>query len=450
MTRSSTPFWYPRALLELRPQQLLPDITIGLMTGLLGVLFDLSFAALIFSNALADHLAAGAGFVLFSAAVTRVIIALLSSSPIMVADLGTVPTAILAWSAGMVANQLPNTATSAELLVTVIATIALTSLLTGLALYGLGILRLGSLVGLLPRSVVGGFVASTGWLLVNGAFKIMVGSPLSVQSLAVLGQPHSFIQWVPGLLLAVYLLAIARRQAHPLVMSGSLIAAVGLFYLVLPLAGPTGDVTLGIPGFATPWQTLRWGDLLHINWNAIVSQWMCSGTVIVTAAITLMMNIKGVALVAEREIDTNYELKVAGLTNILIGLAGGILSYHSMNKSVLAYKMGSRRRLVTLISAAVFFVLPTVGAPLLSQFPKPILGGLLLYLGLSLLVKWVYSAWKTSTKLDYCVVQLIWLVSATVGFLQGLTVGWGLALLLVVGQQLQSNYRRFSHVWWRD
>lgn len=50
--------------------------------------------------------------------------------------------------------------------------------------------------------------------------------------------------------------------------------------------------------------------------NAIGSQWMCSGTVMVTTAITLMMHVRSMELVAERAIDTNHELKVAGLTKL--------------------------------------------------------------------------------------------------------------------------------------
>lgn len=181
----------------------LPALTVGLTTGILGVLFDLSFAALIFSNSLSDYMAAGVGFVLLSAALTRVMIALMSSFSGTVADLGTVPTAILAWSVGMVVRQLPTSATSTELLVTVVVTISLTSLLTGLFLYGLGALRWGNLVRSLPYPVVGGFVASTGWLLVKGAFKIMIDQPFSFDALATLGQSETLIQWVPGLLLAL-------------------------------------------------------------------------------------------------------------------------------------------------------------------------------------------------------------------------------------------------------
>jgi SulP family sulfate permease len=421
---------------EFSPNYLLPSLTVGLTTGILGVLFDISFAALIFSGSLSGYLSAGVGLVLISAAVTRVMVALLSSFGVMVADLSTVPTAILAWSAGMVVKQMPGTATETEILITVIATIALTSLLTGVFLFGLGALRLGNLVRLLPEAVVGGFIASTGWLLIKGAFKVMTGQAFGLGSFALLSQPNTFVQWLPGLLLATYLLITGRRRVHPLVTSSSLFVAIALFYLCLPLMGSSANqaisqgLTLGVPEFQTTWQLLSWQDLSQVHWNALLSQWMCSATVIITTAIALMMNVRGMAMVAERDINTNHELKVAGLVNMLVGCSGGILSFHSLNKSVLAYKMGGRSRLSTLIGAAMFVLLPILGTPLLNYFPKPILGGLLLYLGLSLMVEWVYKAWNKLPKLHYSMVQVIWIVSGIFGFLQGLALGWGLAVVL--------------------
>lgn len=427
---------------ELSSSELFSALAIGLTTGTLGVLFDLSFAALIFSSSLSNFLSAGVGLVLLSVAVTRVTIALTSSYPGSVADLGTVPTVILAWSAGMVVREMPAAATSSEVLITVIVTLSLTSLLTGLFLYGIGVLGLGNAVRSLPYPVVGGFVASTGWLLVKGSFKVMTDHSFSMANMSLLVQSE-LIQWVPGLVLAVYLLAISRRHTHSLVMSSSIVAAIGLFYLLLLLIGSSAEqasvqgLTLGIPTFQTTWQLLHWTDFLHIHWHAILSQWMCSGTVVTITAITLLLNVRGMELVVTKKIDTNHELKVAGLANILIGLSGGILSFQSMNKSVLAYKMGGRTRLVTLVGAAVFVLLPVFGSPLLSYFPKSVLGGLLLYLGVSILSEWVYGAWTKLSRIDYGIVQIIWLVSGTVGFLQSLALGWTIALILL-------TWKRFS------
>ena len=427
-------------------------IATGVTTGTLGILFDLSFAVLIFSNNLSDYLSAGIGFILLSAAITRIFVGLMSSFPGMVSDLAGIPTAILSWSTGMVIRQMPTTASSSELLVTVIMTISITSLLTGILLWFIGALKLGNVIKLLPDAVIGGFIASSGWLLVKGAFEVLTGQTLaiaSVLSLFQLSNPATHpMQWVPGLLLALYLLIVTRRYKHSLVMAGSLAIATGLFYAVLLLmgistaqAGAQG-LTLGIPSFQTTWQLLSWSDLTQINWQAIGAQWMCSGTVSVLTAILLLMNVKCMEVVMSKEIDVNHELKVAGGANILMGLGGGILSFQSFGRSIMAHNMGGRTRLVTLVSAATFIVLPLLCSPLLTYFPTTILGGLLLYLGLSALVEWIYRARRKLSAVDYGMVQLVWLVSAIVGFLQGLALGWAIAAVLVIVQTIKNRGTR--------
>jgi hypothetical protein len=51
----------PQLCHELHPTRLLPNLTVGLTTGAIGVLFDLSYAVLIFSGSLSSHLSPGIG-----------------------------------------------------------------------------------------------------------------------------------------------------------------------------------------------------------------------------------------------------------------------------------------------------------------------------------------------------------------------------------------------------
>ena len=408
-------------------------LSVGITTGTLGVLFDLSFAALIFSNSLSDYLSAGIGFVLFSAAAARIMVALMSSFPGTVSDLAAIPTAILSWSTGMVVRELPPTASPEELLVTVIVSIALTSLLTGLFLWTLGELKLGNIVRLLPNSVIGGFVASSGLLLVKGATEILIKQPLNTESFHNIGQSATHMLWLPGLLLELYLLVDTRRNRQSWVIASSLVGAIALFYgslslfSISPAQANTQGLTLGIPSLQTTWQLLSWSDLLQINWQAIGSQWMCAGTVSVLTAVLLLMNVKGLEMVMAHDIDFNYELKVAGSANVLLGMGGGILSFHSMGSSMLMHRLGGSSRWVTITGAATFILLPVLFSSWLTYFPTSILGGLLLYLGLSCLYEWVCRARKKMAPMDYCIVQLIWVVSGIVGFLQALALGWAIA-----------------------
>jgi SulP family sulfate permease len=421
---------------ELHPPHLFPNSMVGLTTGTVGVLFDLSFAALIFSGSLSEHLSVGVGLVLFSVAATRLLTALLSPLGV-VTDLGTVPTAILAWSAGAIAKDLSPTANSTEILITVLVAIALTSLITGMCLFLLGMLKVGAWVRSIPHAVVGGFVASTGWLLVKGGFKVMTEKPLGIPQLGFLLQPEVVIQWLPGLVLALYLLAIAQRRSHPAILSVSLMGAVAVFYIGLLCTGTSiaqasqQGWTMSAIASSDFWQPLSPAAITQVHWSVLPKQLTCMVTVVTVTAISLLLNLTGLELVTKQELNVNRELMIAGALNIFLGLGGGILSYHSLSKSVLAHKMGAKSRITTLVEASIFIAFPIMAISLVAYVPKAVLGGLLLFLGLSLLIEWLYTAWFTLKKTDYLVVQSIVLVSATIGFLQGLITGWLLAAALL-------------------
>jgi len=305
----------------------------------------------------------------------------------------------------------------------------------------LGVFKVGQFVQRVPQAVVGGFVAGTGWLLVKGAYKGMTDRPLELAQLPTLMHPNTLILWLPGLLLALHLLVVSRRQTHPFALPLSLMAAVGLFYAILSLTGTSPaqasaqDWTLQISATSQFWQPLSQLSFSQIHWSAIASQSTCIATIMLITALSLLLNVSGLELVTGQNIDSDRELKVAGIANLAIGLGGGILSYHSLSKSVLAQKLGSQTRLATLVGAAVFIAAAALGSSFLACFPKAVLGGLLLFLGLSLLGEWVYSAWSRLSTTDYLIVQVVWVVSGTAGFLQGLSLGWLIAAVLLLMRQ---------------
>ncbi|MCA9969423.1 MAG: hypothetical protein KC425_04360, partial [Anaerolineales bacterium] len=196
-----SPSWRSRIAAELQPARLLPALTMGTITGLMEIVLSVSFAALIFSGSLAPFVADGIGLALLGAAVSGTLVALLSSQPGILGGNQDTPAAILVVMATAMAHTLPPEST----LVTVLATIALTTLLTGLFQVALGYFKLGSLVRFLPYPVVGGFLAGTGWLLATGAINLMVDFDPLAQP-AALFQADVLLRWVPGLLFAGLLL----------------------------------------------------------------------------------------------------------------------------------------------------------------------------------------------------------------------------------------------------
>ena len=130
---------------------------------------------------------------------------------------------------------------------------------------------------------------------------------------------------------------------------------------------------------------------------------------------------RGIAV--QRDIDLDQELQANGTANLLAGLCGGIVGYTSVNRTLLNYKAGATYPLSAFVIAGTCGAVLLFGSTFLSYFPKSIFGGLLLYLGLSLLVEWIYSAWFKLSRLDYGLVIGILIIIAGWNFLAGVGAG---------------------------
>lgn len=414
--------------------------------GVTEVIFALSVGSLIFSGDLAPYLRYGIGLALVTSTIMLVGISLGSSVPGVTGILQDSPSVILAVIAAALVAALP-AARVEDKLATVLVAIAATALLTGLFFLLLGYFRLGGLVRFLPYPVVGGFLAGTGWLLVQGAFGVMAGAPLTLFNLPALLRTEALVLWLPGVLFALVLFLALRRIHHFLTMPLVLVATFVLFYLALWLTGTSipgaidQGLLLGEVSGQASWRPLLSAGLLDVDWAAIVGQGGNIAVVLILSVVGLLLNASALELAARQDMDLNRELRVAGLANLLSGLGGGAVGYHVVDLSTLSFRTGARGRLTGLVAGALCAGVLLAGAPLLAFFPRPILGGLLFFLGLGFLVEWLVEGWSKLPRADYAVVLLILAVIGAAGFLVGVAVGLGAAIVLFV-----LNYSRISVV----
>src|SRR5215213_6798932 len=170
-------------------RQIALSLTAGAVAGLLNVAVLVSLAALIFSGRLAGFVANGIGLLLVGTCLMNIVLALLSSRPAMVGTVQDAPAVVVALIAANIAANLPTGSAGATTYATVVAAIALTTLICGATFLLLGQFRLGSLVRYLPYPVVGGFLAGTGWLLLLGGLSIMTDVASELGELQRMFQP---------------------------------------------------------------------------------------------------------------------------------------------------------------------------------------------------------------------------------------------------------------------
>lgn len=431
-----------RALKNINPSQLLAVLIAGLVIGLITASAQISFAVLIFSGDMARFVPRGIGLFLVGSLIATVITGLTSSYSGTISPNEDVPGAIVAVMSAGIVSALSLTATPDETYLTVVAAIAVTSLLTGLGFILQGYFKLGALFRFLPYPVVGGFLAGLGWVLTAGGLTAMANVPLRLDALF---ETAVFLQWLPGSIFAIALLLILNRYSHFLIMPGMIFLTALLFYLVIFILGVPIEVVseqgwlLGPFAEGGLWQPLSPGALADVHWSAILEQSGNMVALLIVSTIALLLSASGMELTVEQDIHLDRELWASGLGTLGSGLAGGMVSYPALGLSTLGYRIGGSSRLLGLVVAAVLGVVLFLGPDVLSWTPKMIFGGLLMFLGLSLLDEWVYRAWFKFSRVEYFIIIAILIVIATLGFLQGVALGVGLAMVLFVVNYSQVN-----------
>jgi SulP family sulfate permease len=422
---------------EFKPDFLLPSITAGLVAAIITISLEISLAALIFSGELSQFLAGGIGLMLFGAFAMGIAVALTTSLPGMVGLPQDTPAAIMGLVAAAIGVSMRGEDPRA-IYSTIVAAISLTSILTAVFFLLLGWFKASGFVRYIPYPVVGGFLAGTGYLLSMGAFGVMVDIPLSFSNLPQWFSPVNMIIWVPGVLFGITLVILLRRWSHFLITPGALLLATALFYGYLLLAGiPVSEASsrgwlLGPFPSGGLYQPLTPSTLSLIDWGSILQNFDKIATILVLSIISLLLNASALEVTVKQDIDLNRELQSAGWGNLFGGLGGSSVGYQALGMSALAHRLGAKSRLVNLISAFLCCAALFFGASLISYFPKPVLGGMLLYLGLAFLVEWLIDARKALPFLDYLLVWVILGIIATVGFLEGVAAGIFIAAILFV------------------
>lgn len=419
-------------------RQLITSITAGLVAGLIVIVFCISLATLIFSGEMSQYISRGIGLFLFGGLAMSVLISFFGSLPGTAIGPQDGPAALLAVAASGMVATLIGTVDSDSIFATIVAAMMLCSFATGLIFFLIGTFKLGSLVRYIPYPVVGGFLAGTGWLLTRGAIEVMTGQTLSMNILSGLFESQMLIRWLPGTVFAVIVLFVLRKVNHYLVWPAIVFTAIILFYITLFATNTSieqaRDLGLLLQAFPTDglWKPFFVTEFNQVQWDVLLNNIPKLIPVPLVSLIAFLLNATGLELVAKRDINLNQELRMTGVANVISGLGGGPVGYHMLGATSLGQRMGAKTRIVTITTAIVCALILLAGGSFISFVPVALLSSLLLVLGLSFLVDWVYDAWFKLPRSEYFIVLISLVVIATIGFLEGVGVGIIAATVLFV------------------
>lgn len=421
------------------PARLIPALSSGLVLGLLLIVIELSLASLIFAGPLGRFAPSAAGLTLFGAAVMCLFVALFSGFPASICVPQDAPAAVMASVATGVAVSLAPGGQLEYAPVTVVAAMTLATLATGLMFLAMGRFGLGNLMRYVPYPVVGGFMAGIGWLLVQGGVSIVTGASLSLHDLPMLLTEDRLLRLLPAVLLTLGLLFALARWSSVFILPGTLAIAVAAFVLYMAATGRgltdaklAGFLLGGMPDGGALWPAFAPADIQRIRWSALIPQIPQLCTIPLVSTISLLLTTSGVETASKSDLDLGRELSVNGAANLLGAFTGSQAGYTALSLSLLGPKTGSDSRLSGIFAAALIGAATFCGAGVLGYFPRFILGGMVLFLGVATLLDWVAGARRRVSRVDYALILAILCAIALFGFLTGVAFGIVAAALIFV------------------
>jgi sulfate permease, SulP family len=374
------------------------DLFAGGVSSVLSIAYGLSFAALIFSGPLAPWLGYGIAATFLTSAVGASIVAMRSSLPFSIGGPDSSTSAVTATLVATLLHQLAGGGAAGEqLVVPALIAMALGAALTGLLLCGLGLSRAGRAIRFVPYPVIGGFLGATGWVMVNGAVRVITDDPLTIGNLSALTSYFSLAKLLAAAGVACALYIAMQRPSKSLglpVVLAVFIAAgnLGLVVAGTSLAQAQANGWLFAPqaavGLVLPW---RPDHLAHFPWRSLPA---LSGellAVMFVTAISMLLNTAGIELVTRRESDLERDLNSLGIANLISAALGGYVSCISLSRTTINYAAGARGRLF--------------------------------YLGLDLMFRWLIESARRLSRLEYLSLVAIALIIVQLGFIAGVLIG---------------------------
>jgi len=407
----------------------LRDLFGGAISGVVSVVYCVSYAAFIFSGPLAPWLGYGIAATFISTTIGASVVALRSSVPFTIAGPDSSTSVVTATLVAAFVQWLVANGATDHVLGSTLFLLALSSALVGILLCGLGLAEAGRAVRFVPYPVIGGFLGATGWLMVSGASQVITDMRLAAANIDALLSPASLSKLTAAAAIAVSLYFGSRRFGNPLVPLGLILAGIAAAHLAFFATGlsitdaqaagwlfkPEAAVALTLP-----W---NFDELSRFPWPALPP---LAGGIIALMFVTVMsvlFNVTGIELETRCEADLERELNAVGSANLLAASLGGYVTCSSLSRTTLNYEIGGRGRLSGLTVAAISGLVLAAGSGFLAYVPKFVLGGLLLYSGLYLLYRWLLDSWRYLSFVEYISLAGIALIIVEWGFIAGVLIG---------------------------
>lgn len=257
----------------------------------------------------------------------------------------------------------------------------LATIMAGIILILMGLLRVGSLIKYIPHTITIGFTAGIAVTLVVGQLKDFLGLTYpdgtvaieTTEKLALVFEnistfnPWAFAVGLVGLAILIFWPKVSKK------IPGSLIAVlIGSLVCLIPIInantiGSLYTISSNLPTFKFP----------EITGEKILALLPSAFTIALLAGIeSLLSCVVSDKMIGDKH-NSNTELIALGTSNLLVGCFGGIPATGAIARTAANVKNGGKSPLSGMIHAVVLLLVLVVLMPLASYIPMPIIASIL-------------------------------------------------------------------------
>ena len=293
-----------------------------------------------------------------------------------------------------------------------LANLILATAASGVLLFIMGLLKLGTLIRFIPVAVVIGFTNGIAVLIMLSQAKDFLGLKVNNMPADFFGILRTLNEALPTLQAPAFALACGslalivlwqrifstqqgqapakglRRMLQ--VVPGSIVALIAATLIALGLNLPVetigskfGGIPSELPSFV--WPEFSWGNLQHLTLPIM--------TLTLLGAIESLLCARiADGLIGDRH-NPNQELMAQGVANFVTPFFGGMPATGTIARTVTNVKSGGRSPVAGMVHALVLLLVVWVAAPLANHVPLATLAAILMF------VAWNMGEWHAFTDL---------------------------------------------------
>ena len=311
--------------------------------------------------------------------------------------------------------------------------LAVATILAGILLVLMGLLRMGSMIKFIPYTITTGFTSGIAVTIVVGQLKDFFGVTFRNTPIETVEKMEEFIScfdtvnlW--ALVVGCIALAIQivwprffKRVPASLVAVIATAAMVGLLKLPVNTIGDLYTISGGLPRFALP----------ALSYETVAAVLPDAFTIAILAAIESLLS----AVVADEMIgarhNSNMELVAQGVGNAASAMFGGIPATGAIARTAANIKNGGNSPVAGMVHAVVLMLVLVLLMPYAALIPMPCIAAILFQVAYNM-SGWrtVVKVVKTSPKSDVAVLVLTFFLTVVFDLVVAIAVGLTLACLL--------------------